>query len=97
MLHVVAWHGGEPVAKPAHARTSDSGRDQGGSDLKGSAQILLRAAVAALLNEATFGDLYPPRATVQQVVADTNTALVGSRDAMLTLATEFDHWNNGVH
>jgi hypothetical protein len=65
----------------------------GGSDLQGAGEILLRAAVSALLNAAHPGVAYPR--TVSQVVDDVNSALAsGNRDTMLILATALDADNN---
>ena len=70
---------------------------KGGTDIKGAAQILLRAAVAAVLNEKYYGNLYPGSDTVEhliKLVHDTMT--VNSRSAYLALATVLDKWNNGI-
>jgi hypothetical protein len=65
----------------------------GGSGLTGAARILLRAAVAALLN-ASHPDVDYPR-TSAQVVSAVNAALAsGSRSTMLSLATRLDALNN---
>jgi hypothetical protein len=65
----------------------------GGSGLEGAAKILLRAAVAALLNAGHSGVDYPR--TTAEILADTNSALTsGNRDTMLSLATELDNDNN---
>ncbi|HLE84298.1 MAG TPA: hypothetical protein VJG13_08155, partial [Thermoanaerobaculia bacterium] len=65
----------------------------GGSGAEGAAEILLRAAVAALLNAAHPGVAYPR--TLASVIADVNAALAtGSRDVMLTLAASLDADNN---
>ena len=65
----------------------------GGSDLSGAAEILLRAAVAAVLNASHPGVDYPR--TVAEVVAQVNSALAsGNRDAMLALAAGLDADNN---
>lgn len=65
----------------------------GGSGLDGAAEILLRAAVAALLNAAHPGVDYPR--TTGEVVAQVNSALAsGNRDTMLTLAAQLDADNN---
>lgn len=67
----------------------------GGSSAKEAAQILLRAAVAAVLNAA-----HPDvdfSFTLGQVIADVNAALdSANRDTMLALATTLDKANNGV-
>jgi hypothetical protein len=67
------------------------GFDGGAGDV-GAAEILLRAAVAAALN-AAHPDVPYPRSTAS-VIADTDAALGGSRDAMLALAAAFDADNN---
>ena len=65
----------------------------GGSGTTGGARILLRAAVAALLNSA-HPDVNYPRATAD-VIADVNAALAsGNRATMLALAQELDADNN---
>lgn len=65
----------------------------GGPGLEGAAQILLRAAVAALLNAAHPGVDYPD--TANQVVADVNVALASAnRTTMLALASGLDAENN---
>jgi hypothetical protein len=65
----------------------------GGSGGEGAAEILLRAAVAALLNASHPAVAYPR--TAAEVIADVNTALLQNRDAMLTLAAALDADNNG--
>ena len=61
--------------------------------MTGGAEILLRAAVAALLNASHPGVDYP-RSTAS-VISDVNTALAsGNRDTMLTLANSLDADNN---
>ena len=70
---------------------------QGGSGIAGAQQILLRQAVAALLNEAKYGTAFGPYAGTADLIAAVNTALgSGDRDTMLTLAGTLDHWNNGI-
>ncbi len=65
----------------------------GGSGVTGGARILLRAAVAALLN-AAHPDIDYPRTTAE-IIADVNAALAsGSRSTMLELASELDADNN---
>jgi len=64
----------------------------GGSGTLGAAKILLRAAVAALLN-AAHPNLDYPR-TPAAVISAVNTALASnSRSTMLTLATALDNDN----
>jgi hypothetical protein len=66
---------------------------KGGSGTQGAAQILLRAAVAALLNAAHPDIEYA--FTLADVIADVNAALAsGDRATMLALATELDDANN---
>jgi hypothetical protein len=66
---------------------------KGGPGTPGAAQILLRAAVAGLLNISNSSiDYGGVKATF---INRTNTALKsGTRDQMLKLATEFDTRNN---
>lgn len=64
----------------------------GGPGGQGAAEILLRAAVAALLNGAHPGVAYPR--TAAAVIAEVNTALLQNRDAMLALAAALDADNN---
>lgn len=66
---------------------------KGGSGVTGAARILLRAAVAALLNSANPDVDYPR--TTAEVIADVNAALAsGNRSTMLNLASELDADNN---
>ncbi|HEX7183242.1 MAG TPA: hypothetical protein VF756_15485 [Thermoanaerobaculia bacterium] len=65
----------------------------GGPGVFGGARILLRAAMAALLNAAHSGVNYPR--TTAEILADVNAALVSrNRQTMLDLASELDHDNN---
>jgi len=65
----------------------------GGPDAEGAAMILLRAAVAALLNAAHPDVNYPTSAA--DVISMVNSALAsGDRDTMLALATSLDNDNN---
>lgn len=65
----------------------------GGSGTTGAAKILLRAAVAALLN-AAHPDMNYPRTTAE-ILADVNAALTSNnRSTMLSLAAELDADNN---
>jgi hypothetical protein len=65
----------------------------GGSGVEGGARILLRQAVASMLN-AEHPDIAYPR-TSNSIVADVNAALAGGdRSQMLQLAEELDHDNN---
>jgi hypothetical protein len=66
---------------------------RGGSGTRGAAQILLRAAVAALLNAASPDVDYP--LTTAQVISQVNAALASNnRDTMLALASTLDSYNN---
>lgn len=70
---------------------------KGGSALNGAAQILLRAAVAALLNEVYYGADYPAATSVSDLITQVNTVLAtANRTNYLALATVLDKWNNGV-
>ncbi|MDR7511177.1 MAG: hypothetical protein QN147_04030 [Armatimonadota bacterium] len=65
----------------------------GGAGLDGAARIMLRAAVAALLNAAHPGVSYAY--STSQIVGAVNTALASnSRETILTLATNLDTANN---
>lgn len=65
----------------------------GGPGTLGAARILLRAAVAALLNASHPNVDYP--STTSDIVADVNAALASnSRSTMLDLADELDRDNN---
>ena len=72
----------------------------GGSGRLGSARILLRASVAALLNAAHDPLLYPWRRDVPgeggrpALIPTVNSALAGNRDGMLNLASRLDTDNN---
>jgi hypothetical protein len=66
---------------------------KGGSTLTGAKEILLRAAVAALLNSASPSVDYP--LTTQQVITAVNAALTSTnRSTILALATRLDNYNN---
>lgn len=66
----------------------------GGSGSLGAAKILLRAAVAALLN-ASHPDVDYTRSS-SSIVSGVNAALTSNnRDTMLALATKLDNDNNG--
>jgi hypothetical protein len=67
----------------------------GGSGLLGAETILLRAAVAALLNSSNGSISYP--FTTAQIINAVNAALAtGDRDTILALATILDNANNGI-
>ena len=66
---------------------------RGGNGLSGAAQILLRAAVAALLNASDPDIEY--QLTTAQVISQVNQALASNdRSTMLVLATQLDTFNN---
>ena len=68
-------------------------RYRGGRGLEGGARILLRQAVAALLNEAHTGVSYTQ--DVADVITSVNEALASDdRDEMLSLAGMLDIYNN---
>ena len=65
----------------------------GGTGLDGAAKILARSAVAAVLNASNSSVDYP--LTVSQVVQIVNGAFMShSRDAMLSVASQLDEYNN---
>ncbi len=71
---------------------------KGGNDLRGKVQILLRAAVAGLLNESALGDYYPPYEDTDSLIAAVRDAINnGNKGVINTLAGQFDYWNNGIH
>jgi len=66
---------------------------KGGSDVTGSAEILLRAAVAALLNAADPDVAYS--LTTAEVITQVNAALASTdRSTILALADLLDKYNN---
>jgi hypothetical protein len=70
----------------------------GGKGLDGAAKILLRAAVAAALNEVSpivnSGDYSYPPEDLAHLVAWVNIALTQNRNYMLGVAAQLDAWNN---
>jgi hypothetical protein len=65
----------------------------GGPDLEGAARILLRSAVAALLNAAQPGVDYP--LTEAQIISQVDLALAsGDRSTIIDLAATLDALNN---
>jgi uncharacterized repeat protein (TIGR01451 family) len=71
---------------------------QGGSGITGAAQILFRAAIAALLNEAYYGADYPAEVSPSALITNVNTVLAtNNRAQYLALASYYDFWNNAVH
>ena len=66
---------------------------KGGKGSCGSKEILLRAAVSALLNSAQPSVDYP--LTTAEVIARVNAALASdNRKTILLLATQLDRFNN---
>jgi hypothetical protein len=71
---------------------------RGGSTLSGGAQILFRAAIAALLNEAYYGADFPIATSTADLIAQVNAVLAsGSRSTYVSFASYLDYWNNAVH
>ena len=71
---------------------------RGGTTLSGSFQILMRAAIAALLNEAYYGIYYPGATSTAALITEVNSVLATkSRSSYLALATTLDNWNNAIH
>jgi hypothetical protein len=69
----------------------------GGAGVEGAERLLLKQAVASLLNEAEYGPAFGPYASVAALKTAVNAALAsGNRTTMLALASTLDHWNNGV-
>jgi hypothetical protein len=85
-----------PVPTPGDSLLTALGYP-GGSTVNGAKQILLRQAVAALLNEAEYGTSFGPYTSTGALIAAVNTALAtGNRGTILTLASALDSVNNGV-
>lgn len=72
----------------------DALRFRGGPGTLGGARILLRQAVAALLNEAQFVGAYQGAESIGALQSAVNTALGGSRSAMLSLADRLEEAND---
>jgi len=71
---------------------------RGGTNLSGGFQILMRASVAALLNEAYYGVWYPGATSTSALIAEVNATLATqNRTAYLLLASKLDGWNNAIH
>lgn len=71
---------------------------RGGSSLSGSAQIMFRAAIAALLNEAYYGADYPGASSTTALITQVNSKLATlNRAQLIQLASFYDYWNNAVH
>jgi len=67
----------------------------GGNTLNGAKEILLRAGTAGQLNEAVFGNDYPPYLSVTVLDTAVSDALSKDRATMITLATSLDMENKG--
>lgn len=68
---------------------------KGGSTVDGKKEILLRAAIAGLLDEVTFGDTYPPYNNAGELIAAVNNALASNdKTSIQNLATAIDTNNN---
>ena len=85
------------LVKPAGQDTlMDALNYKGGSTLSGKAQILLRAAAAALLNVAYYQTEFPEYVTVPQLVTYVNAALAATDPTIyVSVANALDRWNNG--
>jgi hypothetical protein len=69
----------------------------GGSGVQGGERILLKQAVAALLNETLYGSAFGPYASVDALKTAVNNALASNnRNTMIALAGTLDYWNNGI-
>jgi hypothetical protein len=69
----------------------------GGPGVQGGQMILLRQAVAALLNETVYGSAFGPYLTTDDLIDAVNEALEsGNKTTMTTLAGTLDWWNNGI-
>jgi hypothetical protein len=67
----------------------------GGSGVQGAERILLKQAVAALLNEAEFGTAFGPYSSVTELRDAVNAALSsGNRDTMISLASSLESIND---
>jgi hypothetical protein len=85
--------GGATLLEALHGYREVRGRR---NTVEGAGEILLRAAVAAVLNEASFGAAYPA-AGVPAIAAAVNAALdSGDRSRILGLAEILDRWNNNL-
>jgi hypothetical protein len=74
---------------------ADALRFGGGPGAEGGAKILLRHAVASLLNACHSGVMYPSDWSVTDIIESVNTALgSGDRQQMLSLARTLDDINN---
>jgi hypothetical protein len=77
---------------------SDGLAYRGGTGLGGGAQIMLRATIAALLNEAYYGADYPGADSTISLIALADSKLATlNRTQLVLLGGYFDFWNNAVH
>lgn len=71
---------------------------RGGTGLLGGAQIMFRATIAALLNEAYYGADYTGAESTAGLIALANSKLATlNRAQLIQLGGYFDFWNNAVH
>jgi hypothetical protein len=69
----------------------------GGPGVQGGQMILLRQAVAALLNETVYGSAFGPYLTTGDLITAVNGALgSGNKSTMTALSGTLDWWNNGI-
>jgi len=81
------------TGKPANMTLLQALSFKGGSTIDGAKSILLRAAVAALLNSASPNVDYP--LTTVEVISKVDAALAtNDRSAILMLASQLDAFNN---
>jgi hypothetical protein len=105
-FHFGFWVGFSPTEKVSAVFTGvdsalsgetllDALQGGGGPGLVGAETILLRAAVAALLNSSNTTVHFP--FTTSAIISAVNAAIAtGDRDVILALATILDNANNGV-
>lgn len=93
MASVFNGAGSGPYKALGDASLLDGLAFQGGTSLKGAAEILLRAAISAVLN-AAHPDVNYPR-TVGEIVTSVNDALDShDRSTILSLASALNADNN---
>jgi len=100
--HISAWPSGYSTTQQLQSVFGDDApattllgalRLGGGWSFDYAKQILARAATAALLNAATFGDAYPY--SVEELIDLVSYQFShGTRYSVLSLATELDNYNN---
>jgi len=85
---------GSSGSVPANSTMAQGLAFQGGSSLNGASQILLRAAIAGVLNANNPNVSYSM--TASQIVSSVNAALASNdRNTILNLASQIDSANNG--